>query len=524
MHTLVAVQCPQSVTHIAQSVCCSFCRGGRTSCQRHAGGYGLGIGARTLVLHIVGAFSSCRLEVPQLRIALGSRCAYDDAASIDRHGEAGIRLVHQTVGSALHYADTDTVIVLHLYIRLVERIVSIIVIGSILVVVEILGHIVDCLQPGQRPCIIVPDLTACGVGHSEYRLHECQLLAEQRTLGGIIVGIHYIQHFGDGVVGIDNSNLQFAQGDGGGNVVGHGKCLLVGEAHEHIIGIVDDETYTTATLHRYGIARHRVGIVRRSRIAERCIVAHLGTYSGAAVECQRVALVAHDGFACGIVDEEHGDVLLVAPSLDLGNGGINIFLCHRIYGAGVVAHIAAVHHLEQSVGTEELREVITRGLAAFLVEVEQRCGTALVVLDDHRVLTQHLEEHGIELGVVAKNVIIEEHLVIHVSQCPDVVAEEVGPLSGVLCEHIAQCTVRTVDTRGALAIVPEHHVGEEVVGDLCEAAHIEQSLMLMTNLVCGTPVRTCIKGHTQHDAAQRTVVVSAVVPSAIHEAAATHAV
>ena len=138
----------------------------------------------------------------------------------------------------------------------------------------------------------------------------------------------------------------------------------------------------------------------------------------------------HIGVAGGVViDEEYFAVFAIALCLDTVNGGIDVGLCLRVFGIGVVAHEPLVHHLEEAVGTEEFGEVFAGGIAHFLIEVKQAGTALLVVLNNHGVAAQHLEEAGHELGVVAHEVVVEPELIVKVRLCPDVVREEVVVLS-----------------------------------------------------------------------------------------------
>ena len=108
--------------------------------------------------------------------------------------------------------------------------------------------------------------------------------------------------------------------------------------------------------------------------------------------------------------------------------------------------------------------------------------------------------------------IVEEELVIHVGLCPDVVGKEVRPLCIECIEHIEKGTFCTIIARCTLAIVPQHHVGEQVVGHLGKSAHVQGTLMLVTYLVTRSPVRTGIGRQGLYHTSHCIEVVSAVVP------------
>ena len=135
--------------------------------------------------------------------------------------------------------------------------------------------------------------------------------------------------------------------------------------------------------------------------------------------------MALDCLACGVIDEEHRNVLWIVQRLHFGNGSIDLCLCHIVVGVAIVTNESVLHHTEETMGAEELRQVVTRCQTALLVEMQQTGNTALLILNSHRVLTQHLKEDRIELGVLAQNMIVEEELVVHMGLCPDVVGEEV---------------------------------------------------------------------------------------------------
>ena len=96
-----------------------------------------------------------------------------------------------------------------------------------------------------------------------------------------------------------------------------------------------------------------------------------------------------------------------------------------VLGVGVVAHVALVHHTEEAIGAEELGEVFLCGITAVLIEAEDGVLTHLVVALGHGFLAQQLEEAGVELGVVAGTMVVEPQTIVHLRECPDVVAEEV---------------------------------------------------------------------------------------------------
>ena len=268
-------------------------------------------------------------------------------------------------------------------------------------------------------------------------------------LHGILIGN---LHLGHRIVGIEHLYLHLALSDGGSTLGRHGEGLLVAKSDNLALVVEDGEADTAGTVHRHSVARHGTLIVCGiGHLLTECgIATHLGAYGRLGVQVQVISLVALDDTVRAIVDEEYGDVLLgivlLGPCLDLGNGGIDFLLCLVVHGIGVVAHKAVGHHTEEAVGAEELGEVFARRIAALLVEVEQRLGTALVVLDNHRVLTQHLEQAGIELRVVSQHVVVEEELVVHVGLCPDVVGKEVRVLAVVGLEHIFQRALVAVDT------------------------------------------------------------------------------
>ena len=231
-----------------------------------------------------------------------------------------------------------------------------------------------------------------------------------------------------------------------------------------------------------------------------------------------------------VVDEENGVVLGIAQGFDFVDGGVNLRLRLGVFRAGVVANVAFVHRGEEAVGAEELGEVFAGGEAALLVEMEQR-GLArhhgaifislhvkLVVGAGDGVAAQHLKEAGIELVVVTHEMIVEPELIVHLRLCPDVVGEEVAILLVVCLEHITEVTLPAVGAAGGSAVIPDADVGEEVVGHLGQTVHVDGSLVLVTNLVTGSPSVSGIGGDALNDGLERTVVVVTAGPAAGHVA------
>ena len=230
--------------------------------------------------------------------------------------------------------------------------------------------------------------------------------------------------------------------------------------------------------------------------------------------------MALDSFAGGVVDEEHNEVFFLVigscPGLDFVDGGIYLFLGQIVDSIAVVAYKTIFHYLEETVCAEELGEVFAGSVATLLIEMHQAFATVLVVLNDHGVLAQHLEEAWVEFWIVSQYVVVEEELVVHDGLCPDVVAEEVGSFCVELCEHIVEVTIVAIVTGGGFTKVPKHDVREEVVGHFGEASHIERSLVLVADFVAGTPVSTGAGGQLLDDASHSACVVSAMVPTAVH--------
>ena len=237
-----------------------------------------------------------------------------------------------------------------------------------------------------------------------------------------------------------------------------------------------------------------------------------------------------EGGTGAVVDEEDGVVLGIVQGFDFGDGGVNLRLRLGVLSAGVVANVAFVHRGEETVGAEELGEVFAGGEAALLVEMEQR-GLArhlgavfyvlhvkLVVVALDGVAAQHLEKAGIELVVVPHEMIVEPELIVHLRLCPDVVGEEVAILLVVCLEHITEVTLPAVGAAGGSAVIPDADVGEEVVGHLGQTGRVDGSLVLVTNLVTGSPSVSGIGGDALNDGLERTVVVVTAGPAAGHVA------
>ena len=237
-----------------------------------------------------------------------------------------------------------------------------------------------------------------------------------------------------------------------------------------------------------------------------------------------------EGGTGAVVDEENGVVLGIAQGFDFGDGGVNLRLRLGVLSAGVVANVAFVHRGEETVGAEELGEVFAGSEAALLVEMEQR-GLArhlgavfyvlhvkLVVVAHDGVAAQHLEKAGIELVVVPHEMIVEPEFIVHLRLCPDVVGEEVAILLVVCLEHITEVTLPAVGAAGGSAVIPDTDIGEEVVGHLGQTRRVDGSLVLVTNLVTGSPSVSGIGGDALNDGLERTVVVVTAGPAAGHVA------
>ena len=164
-----------------------------------------------------------------------------------------------------------------------------------------------------------------------------------------------------------------------------------------------------------------------------------------------------------VIDKEYLYIFGIAFGFHIGYGGIDVFLRLRVFGRRVVTHIAMVHHFQETVGAEEVRQVFLCCITGLFVEVQERSGACLIVLDDHRVLTQHLDQGRGKSGVVAHQVVVKPQLVVHLRLCPNVVGVKVVSVLAVGVEYVAQIALSLSRAAGSATVVPHSHVAEEVI-------------------------------------------------------------
>ena len=223
--------------------------------------------------------------------------------------------------------------------------------------------------------------------------------------------------------------------DGEHRGVGEGEGLVIGEGQQVARLVVEQEARAARSARQDSLAVFHGHLVSAHHSAG-CGVLVVGVGTEVAIigsvplRAGRCAVVIQIGLArSGIVDEEHLQVFVIFLRLHILDGLIDVFLRLGVFRVGVVTHEAFVHHREEAVGAEELREVLARGFAGLLVEMEQGFFALLVVADLHRVAAEQLEEAGQEVLVLAREVVVEPELIVKVRLCPDVVREEVVVLS-----------------------------------------------------------------------------------------------
>ena len=330
-------------------------------------------------------------------------------------------------------------------------------------------------------------------------------------------------------IGCQHGDHRRTLGNGRGCGIVNGEGIVGGEGQQLAVGIVDEEAHAARSSRELGNAVRNSEVVgaahgRLRFILEGGVATQVGEGGAVPPSARRGAVVLHIGVAGGVViDEEYFAVFSIALCLDTGNGGIDVGLCLRVFGIVVVAHEPLVHHFEEAVGTEEFGEVFAGSIAHFLIEVKQAGIALLVVLNNHGIAAQHLEEAGHELGVVAHEVVVEPEFVVHLGLCPDVVGEEVVAVGVIGLEHAGEVTLALGSTRGAATVVPYGHVREHIVGHFGQTTHIEQLLVLVANLMSRSPhdtARCVFVGHAADDVGQGAVVVVRAGPATGHVARA----
>ena len=142
---------------------------------------------------------------------------------------------------------------------------------------------------------------------------------------------------------------------------------------------------------------------------------------------------------------------------------------------------------------------------------------------NQRLLTTKFKQTWPELGVVTRQVVVEPKAVVEVGDCPDVVGIKVVALGIESGKHALQRTLAAVHARCTHTHVPHSNVREEVVGNLGLSVEVEDSLMLVTNLMRRTPSRAGLIGNDTNDATHCVVVVVTYTPATAHiTTAGTH--
>ena len=369
-------------------------------------------------------------------------------------------------------------------------------------------------------------VNAGAVVHQGQHLGRLVQRALDQALGGSAA---FIGHFGHLAIGCQHGDHRRTLGNGRGCGIVNGEGIVGGEGQQLAVGIVDEEAHATRSSRELGNAVRNGEVVgaahRRLRfILEGGVTTQVGEGGAVPPSALRGAVVLHIDVAGGVViDEEYFAVFAIALCLDTGNDGIDVGLCLRVFGIGVVAHEPLVHHLEEAVGTEEFGEVFASGIAHFLIEVKQAGTALLVVLNNHGIAAQHLEEAGHELGVVAHEVVVEPEFVVHLGLCPNVVGEEVVSFGVVGFEHASKVALSLGSARGAATVVPYGYVREHIVGHFGQTTHIEQLLVLVADFMSRSPhdtARCVFVGHAADDVGQGAVVVVRAGPTTGHVARA----
>ena len=299
------------------------------------------------------------------------------------------------------------------------------------------------------------------------------------------------------------------------------ECGIVAERHKLAIFVKYKETHTTfATAHCNSTVGRNSCFVRSCNISITLDEIGYGTIFGTFATIPKrtwcYTIVFNRGFACSVVDEQNCIVLFVALFLYRGNSSLYLFFGYVVYTVAVVAHKAVVHNLEETVSAEELGQVLTGSIASVLIETEQRGLTAYLSTVHQRHLAAKFEQTGPELCVVTSQVVVEPQTVIQMGDSPNVVCIKVVAIGIERTEHARQRTLATIDTRCSHTHIPNGYVREEVVGNLGLSVEIEDTLVLVTNLVRRSPSGACLVGNDTNNTTHCVVVVVTYTPTTAH--------
>ena len=100
--------------------------------------------------------------------------------------------------------------------------------------------------------------------------------------------------------------------------------------------------------------------------------------------------------------------------------------------------------------------------------------------------------------------------------CPDVVCIKVVAIGIERAKHARQRTLATIDTRCSHTHIPNGYVREEVVGNLGLSVEVEDTLVLVTNLVRRSPSGSGLVGNDTNNTTHCVVVVVTYAPATAH--------
>ena len=198
-----------------------------------------------------------------------------------------------------------------------------------------------------------------------------------------------------------------------------------------------------------------------------------------------------------VVDEADAGSLRIAMHVSLGF--LDVLFGGRHPVVGIVAHIELVVGNEHAVHLEELAQVELGGVAHLLSHVQVVLTAIAHVASHHavlvgkgsivvartladRIFAQHLEERGIEVGLVSLCMEVEVELEVEACLFPDVHAEPSFALGEVI-EGIGHLRASGCGD----ALQEDVDVGEEVVAHLRCAHDVEAGLVVVAYLVRGSP-------------------------------------
>ena len=413
-------------------------------------------------------------------------------------------------------------------VAILERGICRHVLGYIAIVVDFLGlgvfagqsrvvGIVRLVQAGF--CIAFSVVAAVIRITVEDVLHGGEQAGEQADCSRTAI----VGDFRDGAIGSYALQHRCAGADGCHRGIIDGEGIVRGESQQVALSVANDKAHAAGgSAHRHLSVRssHCVRAVR-SRSA---FIGLKGAEVGIGIAVPQpsccLSVVLHVSSPRRIViDKEYLYILGIFFGFHIGYGSIDVFLRLCVFGRRVVTHIAMVHHFQETVGAEEVRQVFLCCIADLFIEVQERSGAGLIVFYGHRVLTQHLNQSRSESGVVAHQVVVKPQFVVHLRLCPNVVGVKVVSVLAVGVEYVAQIALSLSRAAGSAAVVPYSHVAEEVIRNLRQSAHVERCLVLVADFVGRSPAdsaRAAFFRHLADNVCQRAVLIVAAVPSAGH--------